>query len=81
MQADDIRDFVFVEYIKGARRYGKCTVIIRSGDVHEKMGFSGRMPAVCGAIGTKKFEKKYNVRLIKREGLTHGPNVFFTFEV
>lgn len=54
---------------------------IRAGDVHKEMNLVDRMPAVCGAIGTKKFENQYNVRLIDRKGPTQGANVFFTFRV
>lgn len=53
----------------------------RAGDVHERMGLLGRMPAVCGAIGTQKFQEKYDVRLVERKGPTQGANVYFTFEV
>jgi len=81
MLADKIREFVFMKYIEPARKQGRRTIIIRAGDVHEELGLFGRMPAVCGVIGTEKFKKTYNVRLIKREGPTQGSNVFFTFEV
>jgi 5-methylcytosine-specific restriction protein B len=81
MLADEIRKFVFEEYIEPARREGRDIVTIRAGDVHDKMDLSGRMPAVCGAIGTRKFENLYNVRQIKREGPTQGANVFFTFKI
>lgn len=81
MLADEIRDFVFRTYIEPTRKRGERTVRVRAGDVHEGMGLSDRMPAVCGAIGTRKFEKKYRVRLAGREGPTQGADVYFTFEV
>ena len=81
MLGDNIRDFVFKEYIEPARRQRRTTVIIRAGDVHDKMGLSKRMPAVCGAIGTNKFEKTYGIRLINREGPMHRADVLFTFEI
>lgn len=81
MLADEIREFVFQKYIEPARKQGERTVTVRAGDVHEQMRLSGRMPAVCGAIGTQKFQETYGVRQVKREGHTQGANVFFTFEV
>lgn len=79
--ADEIRAFTYENYIRPARERGERTVIIRAGDVHNAMGLKSRMPAVCGAIGTKKFLNQYNLRLVDREGPTCGANVFFTFQI
>ena len=80
-QADEIRAFVFQHYVVPARTAGERTVRIRAGDVHDQMNLSSKMPAVCGAIGTKKFENQYKVKQVDRVGPTHGAIVFFTFEV
>jgi len=79
--ADNIREFVRNHYIKPTREGGEDQITVRSGDVHERMKLKSRMPAVCGAIGTEKFEILCNVRLIDRKGPTQGANVFFTFEI
>jgi len=79
--SDRIREFVFQEFIKPARERGEGTVTIRAGDVHSMMGLSDRIPAVCSALGTNKFQEMYQVRLIDRKGPTNASNVFFTFEV
>ena len=79
--ADEIREFVYQIYIQPARNTGENTVTIRAGDVHEQMSLVDRMPAVCGAIGTNKFENKYSVTLINRRGPTQGANVYFTFDL
>lgn len=81
MLADQIRKFVFTKYVIPARHHCAPTVTVRAGDIHSEMGLSSRMPAVCGAIGTKKFEEEYHVRLVSREGPTQGANVYFTVEV
>ena len=80
--ADEIRDFVQQNYIEPARRCGDREITIRAGDIHRDMQLKkSRMPAVCGAIGTKKFEEECGVRLIRRRGPTQGANVYFTFEI
>ena len=79
--ADEIRDFVQQNYIEPARRRGDSEITIRAGDIHRDMQLESRMPAVCGAIGTKKFEEECEVRLIRRRGPTQGANVYFTFEI
>lgn len=77
-RADEIREFVYREYIEPARKKGLTEVTIRAGDVHDRMGLVDRMPAVIGAIGTKIFERDYQVKGVRREGVANGPNVFFT---
>jgi len=79
--ADQIRDFAFRRYIEPARKQGQKTVTIRAGDVHSEMRLGQRMPAVCGALGTDKFQAEYQVELIDRKGPNQGANVFFTFKV
>ncbi len=81
MLADKIREFVFKTYVEPAKRRGDRLVEIHAGDVHEKMGLTGRVPAVCGAIGTLKFQRIYMVRLVNRDGPTQASNVVFIFEV
>ena len=78
-QADKIREFAFREYIDPARKAGLREVILRAGDIHHKMGLTARLPAICGALGTKKFEKEFRLILIKREGTTNGANVYFSY--
>lgn len=79
--ADRIREFAFQKFIKPARQRGEGTVTIRAGDVHSMMGLSDRIPAVCSALGTNKFQETYQVRLTGRRGPTNASNAFFTFEV
>jgi len=79
--ADEIREYVLVNYIEPARRRGESTVTVRAGDVHKAMGSKDRMPAVAGALGATKFEQYANVRLIRREGPHQGANLHLTFEV
>jgi hypothetical protein len=81
MLADEIREFVYEFYIVPARKQGAARVTVRAGDIHKRMGLSGRMPAVCGAIETQKFQEKYDVRLVERKGPKQGANVYFIFEV
>jgi len=58
-QAEDIRKFTYKHYILPARNKNATQVTIRAGDIHSKMGLKSRMPAVCGALGTKIFEDTY----------------------
>ena len=77
--ADRIRDFVFATYVQPALDAGDTKVTVRAGDVHDSMLLSGRMPAVCGAVGSDKFLTQHNLQLLDRKGPTQGANVFFIF--
>lgn len=78
--ADEIRNFAFERYIKSAQQKGKRTVIIRAGDIHEEMGLKGKIPSVCGALGSKKFLIQHNLSLVEKKGPSCGSNVFYTYE-
>ena len=79
--ADDIRSFTYESLIKPAYEEGSEMFKIRAGDVHDEMGLKGKIPSVCGALGTKKFLKQYNLILEKREGPSCGADVYFTYRV
>lgn len=79
--ADEIRAFAYERCLKTAREGGIKTVTVRAGDVHDEMGLKDKIPSVCGALGTKKFLKQYNLRLVKREGPSCSANVYFTYEI
>lgn len=66
--ADEIRHFVDEQYFKPARKRGEKEKIVPTGDVHSGMRLKQKMTVVCDALSTKKFEKQYNVRLIRMEG-------------
>ena len=80
-QADRIRSLAVDNYVAPARRNGLGEVTIRAGDVHRAMGLANSMPAVCSAIGNKKFAEVANVRLAQRTGPANGANVYFWFEL
>jgi hypothetical protein len=79
--ADDVRYFTYERFIKPAREEGSETVTVRAGDVHEEMGLKGKLPSVCGALGTKKFLKQHNLSLERREGPSCGADVYFTYRI
>ena len=79
--ADDIRIFTYKRHIKPLCEKSTNTVTIRAGDIHDEMALKSSIPSVCGALGSKKFLKQYNLRLVKREGPSCGVNVYFTFEL
>ena len=79
--ADEIREFVKREYIVPARLRGDTVIRVNSGEVHNALGYVNRYPAVCGAIGTRRFQTLCNVEQVSREGPTNGADVYFTFRI
>jgi hypothetical protein len=68
-------------YIIPARSRDQKEVTIRSGDVHRELGFTNRLPLVCAALGSTKFENMARVKRISIDGPTNGANTKFTFQV
>ena len=79
--ADGIREYANECYIEPARRAGHKQVSIRAGDVHRAMKLSNKLPAVCSALGTNRFQEEYHVRRVSVEGPLNGCNCELTFEV
>src|SRR5829696_92674 len=80
-QADRIRQSVLDAYVTPARSEGRPDVTVRAGDVHQAMGLSNALPAVCSAIGGRKFEDLAGVVPADRTGPANGSNVYFSFTV
>jgi len=79
--ADEIRQFVHRTYVRPALLTGRTSVRVRAGDVHKDMGLQNRMPAVCGALGSKIFEKQFGLELIGRTGPRQGATATFEFRL
>ena len=79
--ADQIRQYAVNKYVRPARQAQKRTVEIRAGDIHAKLGLSNRRPAVCSALGSKKFQRLADVTLVKHCGPIEGSKTTFCFQL
>jgi hypothetical protein len=80
-KANRIRQFAVDRYIAPAIAAGHDEITIRAGDVHKEMGLSNSMPAVCSALGSRKFDKYADIARIALVGPANGANVYFTFQL
>ena len=79
--ADRVRQYAFDTFIVPARKKSEPLVIIRAGDVATKLGLSGALPQVCGALGATTFETNFRVRRVYLHGPINGANTYFIFDV
>ena len=79
--ADVVRAHCRKTYIDPDRQRGKRYVEIRAGDVHKDLNFSQRLPAVCAALGTEKFEEECGIERISIVGPLNGANTTFWFRL
>jgi hypothetical protein len=80
--SDQVRDYVYRNYILPARENKTASVTVTAGVVHQALKFdSRRMSLVCAALNATKFERQYGIRLLERTGAGHGPTATFTFSV
>ena len=79
--ADRIREHGFGHYVNPARVAGEREVEVRAGDVHDDMGLSNRVPAVCDALGTEIFLDTARLRLLARMGPGQGMNAMFRYAI
>jgi len=79
--ADTIREHVIRAHIMPARARGDSTVTIIAGDIHSEMNLKRRLPAVCCALGSVKFEELAEVERMSLEGPILGSSTTFTFKL
>ena len=77
--ADDVREYVFEQYIRPARERGDKTVAVRVGDVHTALRYTNRLPLVCAALGAMKFRDNHRLTLLKTDGPMQSTTTTFTF--
>ena len=79
---DNIRKYVYENYIKPAREQGRERITIRAGDVHSLMGLTSRMPAVCSAL-SRKIDRMFDLEILDisapRSG--YGANFYVTYKI
>lgn len=79
--ADKIRWYAIENYVDPARQARRPEVTVRAGEIHKEMGLSGRLPAVCGALGTIKFLEYANLELLDRTGPNQGASSTFRYRI
>lgn len=77
--ADEIGAFAKRRYVEPAFEAGEHMLTLRAGDVHTDMRLTSRVPAVCSALKSKKFQAMCGIQLRKRTGPEQGPNTRLTY--
>jgi hypothetical protein len=78
-KSDEIRAFVFDNYIIPARAQKRATVTIVAGDVARALNVTAMV--VCPALMAVKFEQEHDVKLLTTRPVGHSAAVTFTFRV
>ncbi len=78
---DQVRDYVYRNYIVPARKIKTASVTVTAGDVHQALEFKNRMSLVCDALDAVKFQMQCGIYLIQRDGPKHGATARITFSV
>ena len=77
--AERIRRYAIERYVRPARLAERRTLTIRAGDLHRKLGLTGRVPAVCSALGSEVFARLAGVVLIERVGPRQSTTTQFRY--
>jgi len=78
--ANKIRLFIKTKYIEPARQRGQRKLVLRSGEIHRRMGLKNRYPAVCSAMRGRKIEDLCGVSVVGIDG-TVGANFVVTYDL
>lgn len=80
-QADKIREYCKDTRVIPARAKGETIVKIRAGDIKNELNLHNRMPNICSALQSLKFEEFANVKRLSIEGPGAGMNCVMTFKI
>ena len=79
--SDRVRDHVKRKYVDPAKKAGKRSLSIRAGDIHRELGFLRRIPVVCSALRSRKFQKNCNIELAYVDGHNNTTTAKFTYRL
>lgn len=79
--SDEVRRYCGEVLVRAARDQGLKEIELRAGDVHNDLGFKSRLPLVCSALGSRKFEEEYRLERIAVEGPLNGANTLLRFKI
>lgn len=79
--SEEVRKHVVDQYISPARKKGEDSIQIRAGTVHNELHWTGRVPSVCQALGSRKFQHEAGVELVERSRPGPSTTVVFTYRL
>jgi hypothetical protein len=79
--SDRVRDHAFKTFIEPARRLGRTHATIVAGDVAKALKLMNRLPLVCAALGTLKFQRERSITLEQRDGPSNSTTTSFKFKI
>jgi len=79
--SDRVRDHVKRKYIDPAKKAGKKSLSIRAGNIHRELGFLRRIPVVCSALRSRKFQKNCGIELSYIDGHNNTTTATFTYRL
>jgi hypothetical protein len=64
--SETVLQYVRANYIHPARKRGQSFVEVKAGDIHTALRWSRRVPLVCSALSSQKFQNGVGVRLMEK---------------
>jgi len=77
--AEPVRDYARRHFLEPARKRNESTVRIIAGEIHKGLGLQNRVPAICQALKSRKFQEENRIVLEKSEGPPSGMSTTMTF--
>ncbi len=81
LPSDRVREHVKRKYIEPAKKEGQKSLSIRAGDIHKQLGFLRRIPVVCSALRSRKFQKNCDIELSYIDGPNNSTTTTFTYKL
>lgn len=77
--SDRVRQHAVNSHLSPARHRRERTVSINVGDVHRALKLGNRVPLVCTALESQKFQRENHLHLISKTGPPSGQSTTVTY--
>jgi hypothetical protein len=77
--SESVLKYVQSHFVVPARKNGVSEIAITAGEVHRDLKWSSRVPTVCAALNSRKFQKIAGLELIEKSGPPSGQSTTMVF--
>lgn len=79
--AAHVRSYVIANHFEPARASGLKEITLRAGDLHKKLNYKNRMPAICSVLGSRRLEIEARVRKTNTSAPHNSSTTSFTYTI
>jgi hypothetical protein len=77
--SESVLHFVKEHHVRPARAQSQSIIEVRAGEIHTGLRWTRRVPLVCAALNSRKFQRAAGLQLIEKSGPPSGQSTTMVF--